>query len=857
MPTFATLSARDHSRARRRLAALIRAASLGGISLAALAPAAAAQQAAQRTAQATAPTGRGSQPRQAPVREATYAERAALASDMARTMGGGYSLQAGVITFDVGQYSSPTLADVDNDGDLDLAIGAGGTSGTSGQIFYFTNNGSGGFTQQVGAANPFNGIDVGADARPSLGDVDGDGDADLVVGNETGNLRYYRNDAGTFTLQSGGADPFGGADFGAYTGPTLGDVDGDGDLDLLAGLSTGAILYFEGNGSGGFTQVTGAGNPANGINIGSYAALDLVDVDGDGDLDFVGGQPNGTFVVYANSLAPGFTTPAFAAAASPFAGLDAGDSSDPTLGDIDGDGDLDLISGNAAGTTLVWDYSASSQPTVTLNGDTGWRMLGSPDPTATVLELLDDPLWLQGAPGGDVTFGDPNVFVWDETIQDHVPADLTSVIGDQALFVFVFPDNDYSTPGTVDGFPKTLDVDGPVTAANEYTIGPLSYTNDADPGTVNDGLNAVSTPAASWFDWDAVDLTNVGTTVYVYDDAVSAFRTYTQGSGPGGTPLNGGVIAPFQGIYVVAQAPGASFTIHPETSDDGPFYGRVALPAAIAFSVRPGAGAALPEAIRGGALVTFRAADASDAFGPEDAVALVPPAAEWLSLQAEAQGAENETVSLTVAQQAWPNGISEVPISLDVVGAEGDQPLVLSWPSLRDVPEGWKLTLVDHLAGTEVDLRTASEYAFTAAGRTISTALGRAEGLAQPIPVPLGSPTVPARLAGARGEPARFTLRVESLTTGVSEAPAGTDVSLAQPNPTSGRSVVRVAVASPEHVRVAVYDALGRVVARAYDGEVTSAVDVAIDASRLAAGLYVVRVEGERFVESRTLTVTR
>src|SRR5262245_14483706 len=47
------------------------------------------------------------------------------------------------------------------------------------------------YTQLTGAANPFNGIHVGA--TPALGDVDGDGAPDVVVGAEDGTLHYFKN----------------------------------------------------------------------------------------------------------------------------------------------------------------------------------------------------------------------------------------------------------------------------------------------------------------------------------------------------------------------------------------------------------------------------------------------------------------------------------------------------------------------------------------------------------------------------------------------------------------------------------------------------------------------------------------
>ena len=60
-----------------------------------------------------------------------------------------------------------------------------------------------------------------------------------------------------------------------------------------------------------------------------------------------------------------------------------------------------------------------------------------------------------------------------------------------------------------------------------------------------------------------------------------------------------------------------------------------------------------------------------------------------------------------------------------------------------------------------------------------------------------------------------------------------------------------------ERVRVSVHDALGRRLAEAFDGDVVGAVTVAVDVSALATGLYLVRIEGDSFAETRRLTVVR
>ncbi len=115
------------------------------------------------------------------------------------------------------------------------------------------------------------------------GDFDGDGDPDLAVSLKSGEIRLYRNDAGTFT-NIGPAMGLPGADGGEYRGLSWGDYDGDGRLDLFAGSSlpkNPSHLYR--NTGTGFEDTA----PAQGLQLlgRSSRQNNWVDIDGDGDLD--------------------------------------------------------------------------------------------------------------------------------------------------------------------------------------------------------------------------------------------------------------------------------------------------------------------------------------------------------------------------------------------------------------------------------------------------------------------------------------------------------------------------------------------------------------------------------------------
>ena len=262
-----------------------------------------------------------------------------------------------------GVSSDAALVDVDGDGDLDSVIvvfgsasqlwlndGSGGftnsgqalangdfikvTSGDvngdgpldfvfssdSGSIQTWTNNGSGQFS--------FLGT-VGTSAfNTDLGDVDGDGDLDLCVADARSRI-YFNDGAGGFTVSVDLPDPF---PFYGARDVELGDLDGDGDLDVFAVGQVGEnIATFVNDGAGSVSRDMDT-------NLMNRFAVSLGDLDGDNDLDAVT-VGSTTLDVWINDGSGGFSiTPM----------LVLHDGQDVDLGDLDGDGDLDAFVANAA-----------------------------------------------------------------------------------------------------------------------------------------------------------------------------------------------------------------------------------------------------------------------------------------------------------------------------------------------------------------------------------------------------------------------------------------------------------------------------------------------------------------------------
>ncbi len=237
-----------------------------------------------------------------------------------------------------------TFADVDGDGDLDALVANVGPE----QLLI--NDGGGRFTDGSSRLPPPGPPLESISANAQLADVDGDGCVDALISNENPfdpsplggaqsflwlNTRAAGRCAGVFVDQTARLPP--ATDQTASM--LAGDVDRDGDLDLVV-LNRGQERVLINDGAGGFADETAARFPATADSTRGGA---LADLDGDGALDLItSNSRNQPPQVYWNDGHGAFTIGSFGHAPE----LDETDT-ELLVADVDGDGRPDVYIGNA------------------------------------------------------------------------------------------------------------------------------------------------------------------------------------------------------------------------------------------------------------------------------------------------------------------------------------------------------------------------------------------------------------------------------------------------------------------------------------------------------------------------------
>jgi hypothetical protein len=232
------------------------------------------------------------------------------------------------------QGRSQAVCDVDGDGDQDAVFAVGGA-----QQRILINDGSGVFTDQTAQRLPTLVLNSWGVA---FGDVDADGDLDLVFNNQGGKAHLLIND-GTGHFTDSAAFQTVAVNMSSAEQVNIIDIDNDFDLDVIVdGKNNGQQLYVN-NGAGGFTYQGSTLPPGS---TGTYAT-GWADLDNDDDIDgaYISLDQSFNEGTARNNLIPNGTL-TFTGTIQTLVGHNGDDDNDLLFVDADNDGILDLIIGS-------------------------------------------------------------------------------------------------------------------------------------------------------------------------------------------------------------------------------------------------------------------------------------------------------------------------------------------------------------------------------------------------------------------------------------------------------------------------------------------------------------------------------
>ncbi len=348
---------------------------------------------------------------------------------------------------DVGQNSFPVLFDYNADGVKDLLVGTYGYyNGTQlkSQLTLYKNVGTITAPSFSLITRDYAGISSYSFTNivPTVGDVDNDGDIDILVGTSFGQIHWLKNSAGisnpaTFTQVAINAFSF--TTLSSNIAPQLFDLNEDGLLDLLIGMKNGRIAYYQNNGTSSNPSFTLITNSLGNMNV--QGDITVFGIDGFAspyayksgtDIRILVGSISGQIFEY-KVTAPYTSSPTFTLINNTTNGINVGAQSAPFFEDINNDGNRDLFIGNASGGLT---YYGSNSPFISVkenenNNSLLYKIYPNPNTGTfhikcnTDLQFIDIDLYdLYGR----VIYSENNHNIWEPVVTDFLNKGVYSLL---------------------------------------------------------------------------------------------------------------------------------------------------------------------------------------------------------------------------------------------------------------------------------------------------------------------------------------------------------------------------------------------------------------------------------------------